>query len=383
MLGFYHNLPVFTDFKGINEAAYFHKVPENWWLIIADIVNSTAAIEQDRYKDVNTIGAAVVAAAQNALSKQDIPFVFGGDGASLLLPPDCLVTVCAALSALRIMVANEFRLELRVGQISVAELSELGFNLEITKYQLAPGKSIAIFRGGALLAADNLIKTNRRCYEIPDVPGAKADLTGLSCRWNPIPSQSGHIVSLLVLAKKPKSTAAYRQLLQKLTTIYADNLTQANPVKVSQMTYKTIGQCLRDEIRYHSPKWTKAALLRWGEIILAVGIFRFKLPLFNFDASHYRNSLSFYSDYQKFDDLLRMVIDCSPAQIRQLRGYLEVCYREGELYYGLHESSDCLMTCYVQDTQDGGHIHFIDGGSGGYAMAARQLKAQLSESLVL
>jgi len=378
MLDFYHNLPAFTDFRGINEAGYFHEVPENWWLIIADIVNSTTAIEQDRYKDVNTIGAAVVATVQNALSKQDIPFVFGGDGASLLLPPDCMAHACAALSALRATVTHEFGLELRVGQIRVAELLRSGFNLEITKYQLAPGKSIAIFRGGALLAADNLIKTNRQRYEIPDIPGAKADLTGLSCRWNPIPSQSGRIVSLLVLAKKTKSTAIYRRLLQKLATIYADNLTEANPVKVTQMSYKTIGQCLSDEIRYHSPKWTKATLLRWGEIILAVGIFRFKLPLFNFDASYYRNSLPFYSDYQKFDDLLRMVIDCSPAQIRQLRDYLEVCYQNGDLYYGLHESSDCLMTCYVQDTQDGGHIHFIDGGSGGYAMAARQLKAQLS-----
>jgi hypothetical protein len=37
------------------------------------------------------------------------------------------------------------------------------------------------------------------------------------------------------------------------------------------------------------------------------------------------------------------------------------------------------MTCYVHDVNDGNHIHFVDGGDGGYAMAARELKAQLRE----
>jgi hypothetical protein len=34
------------------------------------------------------------------------------------------------------------------------------------------------------------------------------------------------------------------------------------------------------------------------------------------------------------------------------------------------------MTCYVNDLNPGNHIHFIDGGDGGYAMAAKKLKAQ-------
>ena len=37
------------------------------------------------------------------------------------------------------------------------------------------------------------------------------------------------------------------------------------------------------------------------------------------------------------------------------------------------------MTCVVPSYKDGTHIHFIDGGDGGYAMAAKQLKAQLKE----
>ena len=35
------------------------------------------------------------------------------------------------------------------------------------------------------------------------------------------------------------------------------------------------------------------------------------------------------------------------------------------------------MTCFLQKLEDGKHIHFIDGGDGGYAIAAKQLKAQI------
>ncbi len=35
------------------------------------------------------------------------------------------------------------------------------------------------------------------------------------------------------------------------------------------------------------------------------------------------------------------------------------------------------MTCFVKNQQN--HIHFIDGGDGGYAMAARMLKEKAAQ----
>ena len=55
---------------------------------LSDIVRSTAAIAAGRYKAVNTAAAAVIAAVANALGDEDFPFVFGGDGASIALPPE-------------------------------------------------------------------------------------------------------------------------------------------------------------------------------------------------------------------------------------------------------------------------------------------------------
>lgn len=84
-----------------------------------------------------------------------------------------------------------------------------------------------------------------------------------------------------------------------------------------------------------------------------------------------------HSDYRKFDDMLHMIVDCTSAQAHDLAIYLKNARKEGLLAYGLHQSDDALMTCYVESVRDGDHIHFIDGGNGGYALAAKQLKAQL------
>ncbi len=99
---------------------------------------------------------------------------------------------------------------------------------------------------------------------------------------------------------------------------------------------------------------------------------------FLFDASTYKKTINRHSDYRKFDDTLRLIIDSSTEDYEQLQQELEKSYLEGEIYYGLFASREALMTCFVENTSQGEHLHFIDGGDGGLAMAARQLKSQIN-----
>ena len=109
----------------------------------------------------------------------------------------------------------------------------------------------------------------------------------------------------------------------------------------------------------------------------SVLVFKWKAPAPHFDPKTYAESMSNHSDFRKFDDMLRMVVDCSADQAASIRTFLEELRVQGEICFGLHESSVALMTCFVYDVKDGNHIHFIDGGNGGYTMAAKQFKAQL------
>jgi len=106
-----------------------------------------------------------------------------------------------------------------------------------------------------------------------------------------------------------------------------------------------------------------------------------KSPPLIINPKKYADSLRTHSDYRKFDDMLRMILDCSPKQVEKIKSLLEALYQKGEVFYGLNESDTSLMTCYVQDLNEGNHIHFIDGGEGGYTKAAIQLKGQIKKQI--
>src|SRR5690242_19580384 len=84
---FYRNAPTFRDFRDVADESSFIALPDNWLVGVADVEQSTKAIQEKRYKAVNMAGAAVIAAVANALDGRDFPFVFGGDGASFAVAP--------------------------------------------------------------------------------------------------------------------------------------------------------------------------------------------------------------------------------------------------------------------------------------------------------
>ena len=203
-----------------------------------------------------------------------------------------------------------------------------------------------------------------------------SDLNGLSCRWQPIPAKNGAILSLLVLARAKNSQAAYRTLLKFLDDILDGDAKSACPVHTSNMTYRSLARLLSDEGRLHRHWLSGAFMARAAEILLSVLAFKFGIH-WGFDAKKYADSIDTHADFRKFDDILRMVVDCTKDQAARIRELLERLRTREEVYYGLHESDSALMTCFVNGIEEGRHIHFIDGSGGGYAMAAKQYKAQL------
>src|SRR5437870_13642733 len=96
---FYGSIPVFRGFSSLMDPALYSTLPEDWTIGVADIVESTKAIAEARYKAVNMAGAAVIAAVTNALEGREFPFVFGGDGASFAVSRSDLERARAALAA--------------------------------------------------------------------------------------------------------------------------------------------------------------------------------------------------------------------------------------------------------------------------------------------
>ena len=90
----------------------------------------------------------------------------------------------------------------------------------------------------------------------------------------------------------------------------------------------------------------------------------------------YRQTVHSSTDHEKFDDMLRMTISGTPEQNQELREYLQIWADAGQVAFGMHIAGHSLMTCIVWD-RFGQQVHFVDADKGGYAMAAKELKAQL------
>lgn len=77
---FYESLPVLPRFIDAIDPIHYRSIPEDWYVAITDVRNSTIAIDAGKYKEVNAMGAVSIMAVLNLTGKYNFPFIFGGDG---------------------------------------------------------------------------------------------------------------------------------------------------------------------------------------------------------------------------------------------------------------------------------------------------------------
>ena len=225
---YYARLPIFDGFASIMDPARYQALPDDWVLGLTDVVSSTKAIEDGRYKAVNTAGASVIAAVSNALGGRKFPFVFGGDGASFAVSGDDKALARTALAATAAWTRDDLQLDLRVALVPVSAVKEQGLNVSVARFAPSKNVSYAMFSGGGLAWADRAMKQGH--FAVPAAPsGTRPDLSGLSCRWNDIPASHGLILSLVV-APVTNGDPAFRKLIEELLAELENSNEVARPV---------------------------------------------------------------------------------------------------------------------------------------------------------
>ena len=109
--------------------------------------------------------------------------------------------------------------------------------------------------------------------------------------------------------------------------------------------------------------------------LFAYLIMRFGIRVGGFVPKTYVQQVVENSDFRKYDDGLRMILDCTPELERALKAAAEGGRGHGIVRYGVHRQDAAMMTCFTPSAMRGDHVHFIDGARGGYASAATALKA--------
>ncbi len=381
---FYADLQILYEFTDITDSSNFVAVPEDWQIIITDIVNSTKQVENGRYKDVNLIGASTIVAILNIAKHLDIPFVFGGDGASILVPPSLIEAAKQALTATQNLALQVFNMKLRIGIVPVHKISDR-YEIKVAKLQISPSYDQAIFKGGGLTHATNLVKEINSIYTLESTPNLdlKPDLSGLECRWQDIPSRHGEIVTLMILANSTheiKSDHVYKQAIAQIKLIYGeDHECHPAPSDRLNLTFDHQKLILETKVQGKSQNWRDrlSYLIKIQlQNLLAWFLIKFKYKTKTMNWGKFKNHISTTTDYKKFDDILRMIVSGNPSQRERLISYLEQQYTEGTLAYGFHVSDRALMTCLVFE-RNGRQVHFVDGADGGYTYAAKVMKQKI------
>ncbi len=378
-IDFYKNLNTFTSFSQITEDKYFIEVPDDWCVVVSDIKNSTKSIESGMYKQVNFVASLLIIGVLNINRKLDLPFSFGGDGASVLIPNSIISEAKKVLIDSQKKAKESYDLELRIGIISVKELKENGTKIEISKLSLSKEHSQAIIRGNGLELAEELLKKDEEKYAIKDEFESEyiSSFDGLECRWQNIPSPKDETLSILIKAIKDddSSKLIYKNIIKSIEDITGSYDLRHPILDSSNLSLSYNLMELNAEASLFSNNFFQK-IFKFSQMILENTIGYFLMKKDSGQWSDYKNRILRTTDTEKFDDMIRMVVSLNKDSTKKLEEYLEEEFKKNNIVYGIHKTDSALMTCIIFE-RHGKHIHFVDSSNGGYALAAKNMKEQL------
>jgi hypothetical protein len=326
---------VYRKFASVLDRSIYEPLPDDWIVGMTDVVGSTEAIRQGRYEDVNFLGASIIASIGNAIGSFDFPFSFGGDGATFALPPEYHAKAAAALKQIVALSENGFGLAMRAGIIPLQEIRKNGRDVTIARYAVSTDATYYMFAGGGVRWAEKQLKEGKFSVGRSEGQTTAPNLSGLSCEWNPFESRRGVILSLLVEPLETTTDLAFSQIARQIIQVFEGGDGNASPVPERVPTRKD-GRATIDH-------------RTWAVV-----------------ASN--------SDYRKFDDVLRLTVDCTLREVEQIEAILRSAVTSSLVRYGLHRQSHAIMTCLVPGGGEDSHLHFLDGADGGYARAAAMMR---------
>jgi len=374
---FYSELPVnkMSVSDLVADKSLFSQVPEDWHVLVADIKNSSLAIKDGKHNEVNLVATGSIIAVLNIVSAQNIsvPFFFGGDGATILVPSKYLKSAMSALEKHRENTLKNFGFELKIGHISVEEIYRNKVELIIARAEINDIFNIPVVLGDGLQYAENLIKNedplkkeNFRTDQLP------LNLNGMECKWDKIrpPEESQEVVSLIVTGCGDQDPSKiFSEVLKAIDEIYGSQK-RRKPISIKRLRLKAGFQKINSEMH--------AKLGRFDAFYFLKNLMKANYGKFYLKNSkagkRYLQNLVELTDTLTIDGRINTVITGTSEQRISLISYLDHLERTNRIKYGLYVSQESVMSCYVRDMGTKGHIHFVDGAGGGYTRAANSLK---------
>ena len=353
-------------------------MPGSWHVVVTDVKNSTAAVKEGRHNDVNLVAASSLIVALN-LGKTagiEIPFFFTGDGGTVIIPDSLLEQVMSGLNLHNQNSIQNFNLELHLGHLTVQEIRDAGHELNIAKVEFSTNFIKPVISGSGLKYAEQVIKAPSAKGETTPEPLFDLNMEGLECRWDKIkpPSANGEIVCYIIEAVYANNqNQVFADTLQKINEIYGEP-EQRNPLSIERLKLMLSATKIRKEMLAKYGRWKSRYFVKTVlETIAGFFYFAFNFKVNFLKGKDYLVQVMNNADTLTIDGKINTVITGMPEKRILFLKYLNTEEGRGLLHFGHHISNESIMTCYIENRQDK-HIHFVDGGDGGYTEASKELK---------
>jgi len=103
--------------------------------------------------------------------------------------------------------------------VPVSDIQANGHDVHVARFGASPAVACAMFSDHGVRWAEAAMKQDRFAVDAA-APGARLDLTGLSCRWKPIDSRRGCILSMIVGPADSTGKSAYDGVIGKLIYMF-------------------------------------------------------------------------------------------------------------------------------------------------------------------
>ena len=199
---------------------------------------------------------------------------------------------------------------MRVALIPLAAIRRQGLDVRVARYGPSENLSYAMFAGGGLAWADEAVKRGEFAVT-PAPPGTWPDLTGLSCRFEEFRAARGLILAVLVMPAACGDPVAFRALTEDIVALVESSPEAGEPLPAGGPKLGWPPQGLALETHTVPGGGFKRARVL-ARTLLYFLIMRSGLRVGGFVPATYLRQVMENSDFRKYDDGLRMIIDCTP-----------------------------------------------------------------------
>src|SRR5262249_41039926 len=157
------------------------------------------------------------------------------------------------------------------------------------------------------------------------------------CRFEEIPAARGLILSVLVVPTRAADPTAFRKVIEDVIQLVERSPDAGRPVPSNGPPLKWPPQGIEFEARAkRGGSLVRRRIYVLGRTVFAYVVMRLGIKVGGFVPAVYTRQVVENSDFRKYDDGLRMILDCSQELERGLTRRLEAAAAEGIVRYGLH-----------------------------------------------